>query len=406
MVLLLLQAAWDVLLQLSPWMLFGMLIAGVLHVFLPSGFIQKNLQGVPGVWRAIAVGIPLPLCSCSVIPTGLGLKKDGADDGASIAFMISTPQTGVDSIMVCASFLGWPFALFKVLSAGLTGWIGGMIVHLFGGPRRALLEEDRPDHHGEDAMGKMRSLLFHSTDLLRSIWKWLLFGVLISAVITVFIPPSLLSEMGANHGLYSALVILLISVPLYVCATSSVPIAAALVVGGMPLGAALVFLMAGPATNVATIGAVYRGFGSRILGIYLATVVVGSLVLGLGFDFLLESTGMGVEQMHHSEGLIPLLSTVILLGFFAWFVWEEIQKRVLIYSGSWEGEEAGISVPVSGMSCGGCTNRLSTAINNMEDVEKSLVTLEPGHLKVWGKVDLKSVLATIEGAGFKSETEP
>ena len=115
------QAMWEVLLSLAPWMLLGMAIAGILHVALPRGFVRRHLGGRGGVAKAVALGVPLPLCSCGVIPAGLGLKRDGASDGAAVGFLISTPQTGVDSILVSASFLGWPFALFKVLAATITG---------------------------------------------------------------------------------------------------------------------------------------------------------------------------------------------------------------------------------------------------------------------------------------------
>ncbi|MFT5442843.1 MAG: uncharacterized membrane protein YraQ (UPF0718 family), partial [Myxococcota bacterium] len=113
--------------ELSPWFLLGMVVSGLLHGLLPRDFIKRQLQGRTGIAKAVSLGIPLPLCSCGVIPAGLGLKRDGASNGASMGFLISTPQTGVDSILVSASFLGWPFALFKVLAAAVTGLLGGWL---------------------------------------------------------------------------------------------------------------------------------------------------------------------------------------------------------------------------------------------------------------------------------------
>ena len=124
-------ALWQVMLALSPWLILGSLIAALLHAFVPSSMIQKQFHGVGGIFKAVVLGVPLPLCSCGVIPAGLGLKKDGASDGATVGFLISTPQTGVDSILVSASFLGWPFAIFKVVAAFATGIIGGLICNIF-----------------------------------------------------------------------------------------------------------------------------------------------------------------------------------------------------------------------------------------------------------------------------------
>ena len=118
-----LLSCWNTLCQLAPWLLLGMLLSGALHVFLPDGFVQRKFQGLGGILKAVVLGVPLPLCSCGVIPAGIGLKNQGASDGAAVGFLISTPQTGVDSVLVSASFFGWPFALFKVAAALITGFV-------------------------------------------------------------------------------------------------------------------------------------------------------------------------------------------------------------------------------------------------------------------------------------------
>ena len=134
-----LNAIWSILLDLAPWLLLGAGVASALHIWLPPGLLQRHLSGYAGVAKAVALGVPMPLCSCGVIPAGLGLKKDGASDGAALGFLISTPQTGVDSILVSASFLGWPFALFKVGAATVTGLVGGWLVESTGaGPSTAM----------------------------------------------------------------------------------------------------------------------------------------------------------------------------------------------------------------------------------------------------------------------------
>ena len=286
-----LNAAWHVLLQLAPWILLGTLIAGLIHILLPRGFIHRRLQGVGGVLQAVGIGVPLPLCSCGVIPAGIGLKKDGASDGAAVGFLISTPQTGVDSILVSASFLGWPFALFKVVAAAVTGIAGGLLVERGASP----VAEDPPmttaNVETARAVHRVRALLDHGLEIIRSIWRWLVVGILASAAITAYVPTDGLAGLGSLGIVVSCLAALAISLPLYVCATASVPIAYALVHSGLPSGAALVFLMAGPATNVATIGAIYRGFGKRVLAIYLATIVVGSCLAAIVFEGLFDVRG-------------------------------------------------------------------------------------------------------------------
>jgi len=127
------SAIWNIWLQLSPWLLLGALTAGVLHVLVPDGWLKKHLSGRGGVLKAVAIGIPLPLCSCGVIPVGLGLRKEGASSGAAVGFLISTPQTGVDSVLVSGTLLGWPFAVLKLMVALVTGLVGGLLANLGGG---------------------------------------------------------------------------------------------------------------------------------------------------------------------------------------------------------------------------------------------------------------------------------
>jgi len=247
--------------------------------------------------------VPLPLCSCGVVPTALGLRKEGASKGATTAFMISTPQTGVDSLLVSTSFLGWPFALFKLAAAFVTGLVAGGLVNRFTESDGAFGE--KPGTSGEEAGGEgMRGVLRYSLfDLLAAIDIWIVAGVLAAALITTFIPPDYLAEQTWAHGIAGMLLVLAVSIPLYVCTTGSVPIAASLIAAGMPAGTALVFLMAGPATNVATLGAVYRALGVRVLAIYLGTVILMSILLGLGFDSLLQDVEPAAHAHAHAHGV-------------------------------------------------------------------------------------------------------
>ena len=315
-------AVWAVLLELSPWLLVGTAIAAVLHVLLPPAFIRRAFRGRLAVLKAVAVGVPLPLCSCGVIPAGLSLKENGASSGASLGFLISTPQTGVDSVLVSASFLGWPFALYKVLSAVLLGWFGGVLADRIGP------EESRGDVHDERPFVRRgwRDGVAHGVKILRTIWRWLVLGVLVSAGLSAFIPAGSLSATSPAAEFVAMILVLLVSVPLYVCATASVPIAAAMVAAGMPTGAALVFLIAGPATNLATLGAVFRAFGKRVLVVYVSTLVVGSVLLGWLFGSVASLPAIQVPLHDHSEtSWVATSSAIALVVLLAWFAWQELR---------------------------------------------------------------------------------
>jgi hypothetical protein len=392
----LLQAIWGVLLALAPWLLLGAAIAGVLHVVLPDDFVRRHLRGRGAVLKAVLLGVPLPLCSCGVIPAGLGLKKDGASDGASVGFLISTPQTGVDSVLVSAGLLGWPFALFKIGAAAATGLVGGWLADALRptGHTAALPPEAEP----RPPRRTLRAGVDHALDVLRSIWRWLAIGVLASAAITAFVPEHWLTGVAAHGEVLALLLALAISLPMYVCATASVPIAAALVAGGLPPGAALVFLMAGPATNVATLGAVYRGLGRRALVVYVGTIVAGSLLAAWAFDFVVPAAGHLPGHEHASASWFAIASAVVVLAMLVWFAvddlraWWSRREQVTV--------EETLTIPVTGMTCNGCVRRVEKALLADPRVRSTHVDLERGQAEVRGTIEGGAARELIRAAGF------
>lgn len=390
-----LAAVWMTLAELAPWLLLGAAVSGLLHALLPDGLVQRQLRGVPGVFKAVAFGVPLPLCSCGVIPAGVGLKRDGASDGASVAFLISTPQTGVDSVLVSAAFLGWPFALFKVGAAVVTGVTGGLLTEFFGGPSAPLVDAGRAG--GQEQGPAWRRAWEHADEVIGTIWGWLVFGVLVSAALQTWVPAESLSETAIGGGVLASLLVLVISLPLYVCATASVPIAAGLLHAGLPPGAALVFLMAGPASNVATIGAVYRTFGARVLGIYLGTVALGSLGLGLLFDAVLATT-VPAAAMHEHTSPWATAAVVVLLVLLARYAARDL-------SAWWAARQAPVQaqvleLTVGGITCGGCARKVDKAARAVPGVVDVQVQVEGGQVKVYGLADPTRVREAIRDAGF------
>ncbi|MCH7752470.1 MAG: permease [Planctomycetes bacterium] len=395
-------AVWQVLLELAPWLLLGAAIGGMLHVALPASFLRRQLSGRSGVLKAVGLGVPLPLCSCGVIPVGLQLKKSGASDGAVVAFLISTPQTGADSILVSASMLGWPFAIFKLVSAAATGIVGGWLTDASAKSASAPLP--MVDLQQPLPGSRLAALVSHGLELLRSIWGWLVFGVVVSAAITAFMPPDALVGLAAYGGLAAMGVTLVIAVPLYVCATASVPIAAALVASGLPTGAALVFLMAGPATNVATLGAVYRTLGRRPLAIYLATIIVGSIACGWAFEFVISADGAGganFEHEHVMNNWWRIASAAVLVTLIVWFAAQDLLRLKNRQAPPATASGPTIEVGVAGMTCGNCVAKLEKTLTNDAHIDAAAVTLEPGQATVHGKVSEDRVRELIQQAGFQ-----
>jgi uncharacterized protein len=396
-------AMWDVLGHLAPWILLGTLIAGLMHVLLPRDFIRRSFQGTSGVLKAVGLGVPLPLCSCGVIPAGIGLKKDGASNGSAVGFLISTPQVGVTSVLVSASFLGWPFALFKVFSAAVTGIVGGLLVDrlVVQAPE---LDEPEPDRIEVSERRGIRDMLRHGLDIIRSIWHWLLIGVVVSAAIDVLVPESVFAQLRTWSSLSSALAALVISLPLYVCATSSVPIAAVLVAGGLPPSAALVFLMAGPATNIAAIGAIHRRFGTATTSIYLVTIIVGSILFAVSFDWLVTATPMEMPDCH-GHGLAPwnVASALLLLALIGWLAVEDLRRRWSNGSAKPTEKSSEWRVAVQGMNCNNCVVRLEKALRTTQGIDWASVTLEPAEAIVRGCVDRQHVVEAIHSAGFQTD---
>lgn len=396
--MMILHEMWAVVIDLAPWLLIGAGVAALLHYLVPPDFIRRQLSGGWGVVKAVLLGVPLPLCSCGVIPAALGLRKDGASSGSSIGFLIATPQTGVDSIMVSAGMLGWPFALTKVVAALITGVVGGWTTDAVGGEGRALEVDDTK---AEANSRGLAAALEHGLDLLRMIWRWLAVGIVASALLSTYLPPDAFTGLTAQGLGLAFLAVLLISLPLYVCATASVPIAAALVAAGLPTGAAMVFLMAGPATNVATLGAVFRGFGRRALAVYLTVIGIGSTGFGLGYEALfggLHSTGIAAHEhgswWGHAAG-------ILLVGMLIWFAIADLKRSWV----AWRLKRAAndsIQVRVGGMSCQGCANRLSGVLSELDGVELATVSFDEGTAVVSGTVQPAKVEDAIKGAGFET----
>ncbi|SDN32624.1 hypothetical protein SAMN04488516_101406 [Desulfonauticus submarinus] len=402
------QNLWITTTALSLWLFVGLLMAGLLHILVPDNFIIKHLgheKGILSVIKAVLLGVPMPLCSCGVIPAALGIKKQGAGDGAAIGFLISTPQTGIDSIMVSASLLGLPFAIFKVISAFFIGIIGGIWAFIASSstPSSLLIPISTNSITSEQKKEKLQELFnFAINDLLKSIWKWLVVGLIISALISTFLPKNFFYAYLSNNIFLSMLIVLIISLPMYVCSTASVPIAASLVAAGMPPGAALVFLMAGPATNVATLGAVYKSFGVKKLFIYLSSIISGSLLAGILFNSVIPVEKIqDVILNNHTPSIIEVISAIILIAFILKFIFEDLQKYIKKINKKNKDNLEELELRLSGLKCKMCAEKLKGNLIKLKFINDVSISEDLKKLIVKGKtLNIETIKKTIDKAGY------
>jgi len=330
---------WATVAQMSPYLLFGFFVAGLLSVLVSQRMVERHLGG-PGflpVLKATLFGIPLPLCSCGVIPVAMSLRQHGASKGSTVSFLLSTPQTGVDSILVTYSLLGPMFAIFRPLAALVTGLVGGVLVNLFGqevGRASPLAQNSRAGTHdlppgsnpqpakcnGEccHAVKPGRKFLngmkYGFVSLPRDIGKPLLVGLVIAALISALVPDDFFAAR-LGQGLPAMLVMMLIGIPMYVCASASVPVAAAMILKGLSPGAALVFLITGPGTNAAGLATIWKTLGRRTAILYLLTVAACALAGGILLDSLMDSIDIGAASHVHHMGpsMVQHVSAAVLL---------------------------------------------------------------------------------------------
>ena len=426
-----LQAVVGIVNEMSPYLLLGFLLAGIMHAFIPDGWFNKYLSGntMRSVINAAIFGVPLPLCSCGVIPTAMSLRREGASKGAVVSFLIATPQTGVDSIFATYSLMGLPFAIVRPIAALFTAVMGGAFVTMETHPSPSLLqggssisanEETNEQSNHPLPVGRVRggsailsALRFGFVEMMEDIGKWLVVGLIVAGLITALVPDEFFAIFKDNTAL-SMLLVLCISVPMYICATGSIPIAVALMMKGLTPGAALVMLMAGPACNVASILVINKVLGKKTLLLYLAAIIIGSILFGVAIDQLLPREWFTEHLMsthdccHEVAGWFEWLCTGILILLLLNVVRMKLQHKSTCSCGhGHEGhchchehhdhchdeaccEEDACETKtyvVKGMTCNHCranTEKVIRTVNGVESVS----------------VDLQSGIATVRGEGI------
>ena len=334
----LLNNIWQVYLDTAVWLLLGLVAAGLVKVYIPEQAMHRWLggRGFSAVGRAALFGAPLPLCSCGVLPVALGLRRAGASKEATVSFLISTPETSIDSVTVTYALMGPVMAVYRPLAAIMSAMLTGVLV--------AFIKDAEPSGQARSSGGKAvsaccdvgdnaadsccniepvkatnrlkQAVHYAGSELLDDISKWLAFGIIFAGVMVTVVPEGWLAQWG--QGVMAMLVMLVVGIPMYICAVASTPVAAGLLLAGVSPGAVLVFLLVGPATNIAGLMLIRQELGGRVTLVYLAGIALVSIAMGVLLDFLLGYFGLQLKSsMQQQYNFLPyevsLLSGVVLL---------------------------------------------------------------------------------------------
>ena len=308
----------DLYLDAAPWLVLGLITAGLIKAWLPEDRLNRWLGG-NGVWsvtKAALVGAPLPLCSCGVLPAALGLRRAGASRGATLSFMIATPETGPDSVAISYALLGPFMTVARPVAAILSAIFTGLLGIFLGRERQptipltatcdggsccaSVCDIEAAEPPSPPLRKGLWGLRYAFTDILDDLVIWLGIGLILAALVATWVPPMAIAEWGS--GFTAKLLMLLVGVPMYVCATASTPIAAGLLLAGISPGTVLVFLLAGPATNIATIAVIRKEMGSATMAAYLIGISLASVSLGLVTDGLAYLWGIDIMAQLDTGG--------------------------------------------------------------------------------------------------------
>ena len=419
----------DIINEMSPFLLLGFLLAGLMHTFIPATLYSKYLSR--GNFRSVVystlLGVPLPLCSCGVIPTAMSLRREGASKGATISFLIATPQTGVDSIFATYSLMGLPFAIIRPIAAIFTALFGVHIVNIAN-------KTDKCNGACESSYSKQTDIAkvqsiscvkeklsfvsrlkeavnYAFVEMMQDIGKWLVVGLIVAGLIAVLVPDSFFAVFKGNTML-SMLLVLCVAIPMYICATGSIPIAVALMMKGLTPGAALVMLMAGPACNVASILVINKVLGRKTLIAYLLSIILGSIAFGVVIDTFLPASWfvpsmLSADCCHGEELSWFNLGCTILLAL--------LLINALIHNHNHshnhdcqaslieddEQSAARLRFVIKGLNCTHCRANALEALKSIPGTQTADIDLATGNSYLIGDVTIEQVREAIESLGFE-----
>ncbi len=406
---------WSICLEMAPYLLLGFLFSGIISVFIDDSMVYKQIgqKKFSSVLKSTLMGIPLPLCSCGVIPVAATLKDYGASKGATTSFLVSTPQTGLDSIFLTYGMLGPVFAIFRPVAAFISGLFCGLIVNV--------VDEEEHIHHTSNSkikkndssfMERLTSgLKYGFLTLPEDIVVPLFQGLVIAACIGFFVPPDFIASYVTANALLEYFVMLLVSLPLYVCATASIPIALVLYSKGISAGAIFIFLMAGPATNASSIAIIGNIMGKKIIYIYMVLIASSAVFFGVIFDLFFEINDNVLSQHNHQhihDNAIYIFFTALFGVIMANAYYSKLRKNIsdIEISGGYNSNHAeSLDLVVKGMTCSHCKESVESSIKSIDSNAETSIDLSSGKVKIKGlNLDELAIKEKIEGRGFTVES--
>ncbi len=395
--------------EMAIYLVFGFLVAGVLHVFFPESIVKRHLGkgNLASVIKSTLFGIPLPLCSCGVVPVATSLKRSGASRGSVVSFLVTTPQIGADSFMLTYSLMGGLFAVARIIASIVTALISGILINLFDKEKENRSKSKESIETAQDEFYKRLKRIpsYVEYELLGSIANTLLIGILIAGAVGVLFPDNFFGQYLGSPFL-SMLIMLTIGIPIYVCASASTPIAAALMMKGLAPGAALVFLLSGPATNAVNLSTVMKILGKKSTAIYLISIAGVSLSIGYGFNLLTIlpeiSDLLTVHQHDWLPGWLRLFGSFTLLFMLGLYYLDKIRLSTIWTKGK-DNKMGKIVLAVNGMTCMHCAKNVERAVVAVEDTSEVKVHLQENcvEFELSDEKHLDQVKQSILEAGYE-----
>ena len=402
---------WSLCLEMAPFLLMGMAISGLISMFIDSRLILKHLgsKNFLSIIKSTVFGIPIPLCSCGVIPVAATLREAGASKGSTVSFLVSTPQTGVDSIFLTYGMLGPVFALFRPLAAFVSGIFCGLVINSFDdGAHHHLSNTDDESNANKPLVKRVESgLRYGFLSLPSDIVVPLFQGLIVAAAIAIFIPPDFIAEYFSSNSYFMLIMMLIVSLPFYVCATASIPIAVVLMAKGVSAGAVFVFLMAGPATNASSIAVIKNILGRKTMYHFLLLTASTAIVFGLILDTFITIGPLAMSDsshIHATDGYGSLFLTIFfLLILFNSYVYKlkgEITE-IGVSENEFDESKDRLSIGVDGMTCSHCKESVESAVYSCGGVENASVNLLTGEVIVLGSgLNEGAIRDKIKSKGF------
>ncbi len=419
-----LEEIYHLFMEMAPYLMIGLIFVGILHIFFSKELIIRHIgkNNFSSVVKSAIFGIPLPLCSCGVIPTSVYMASNGASKPSVISFLISTPQTGIDSIIATYGVMGWVFAIFRPIAALIMGLFGGLLSIFVekSGKKVDISEQkfvlraiDSESFNIGTSSDKLTSKIkkmskYAFIEFLDDISVQFLIGLIIAGLITFFIPDDFFRESTINSGLWGMIIMILISAPMYVCATASIPIAVSLLLKGFSPGVAFVFLAVGPATNAASFTIILKVLGKKLALSYLFSIMISAIIMGYLLDFIfflfdINQSVILTHTHHHSDNVLDIILSGLSVIFFVLLIASYYRKIRDKYINRKEliVDKSDKILKIEGMTCNHCVMNVEKAIKLVSGVQNVEVSLSEKVAKISGEFNLIEVKNNIESIGYR-----